>query len=140
MSLSAEAVTKILENRFDWYSARAVLRQAAERIGVPAAGPFDAKALGGLAETLPSLGNHVEGVIAALRQAAEGTGKPAAPAAHSPKAAEPAAAPAQPAVSPSAPATAEAPAGDAPAGEAPTADASAADGGDGGHKDAKKKK
>ena len=38
MSLSAEAVTKILEARFDWYSARAVLRQAAERIG--ASSPF----------------------------------------------------------------------------------------------------
>lgn len=129
MSLSAEAVTKILEHRFDWYSARAVLRQAAERIGVPAAGPFDAQALGGLADTLPSLGNHVEGVIAALRHAAEATGKPAAPG-PAPKAAEPAAAPAHPAAAHPA----------APAAEAPTAETSAADGGDGGHKDAKKKK
>lgn len=112
MSLSAEAVTKILESRFDWYSARAVLRQAAERIGAPAGGPFDAKAIGGLADALPALGTHVEGVVAALRNAAESAGKPAAAPAPAPKAAEPAPA------AVAAPAEAEAPAGDAPAGDA----------------------
>lgn len=112
MSLSAEAVTKILESRFDWYSARAVLRQAAERIGAPAGGPFDAKAIGGLADALPALGTHVEGVVAALRNAAESAGKPAAPAAPAPKAPEPAPAPAADAA-PAEAAAAEAPAGDA---------------------------
>jgi hypothetical protein len=109
MSLSAEAVTKILESRFDWYSARAVLRQAAERIGAPAAGPFDAKALGGLADALPALGTQVEGVVAALRNAAESAGKAAPAHAPAPKAAEPA---------PSAEPAAEAATADAPGGDA----------------------
>jgi hypothetical protein len=81
MSLSAEAVTKILEARFDWYSARAILRQAAERIGTPAGGPFDAKALNGIADALPSLATHVEATANALRQAADAAGvKAPAPA------------------------------------------------------------
>ena len=130
MSLSAEAVTKILENRFDWYSARSVLRQAAERAGVPAAGPFDAKALGGLADALPGVGNHVEAIVAALRHAAESAGKPAAAA---PKL-EPVAAPK---VEPAAAPPAAAPIAEAPAAE--PADA-AGDAGDAGHKDSKKKK
>jgi len=119
MSLSAEAVTKILETRFDWYSARAVLRQAVERIGAPTGGPFDAKALNGIADALPALATHVEATAAALRQAAE-----AAPS----KAPAPKAAPEPP------PAANDAQAGDAsPSGVA-------AEGGGEEKRDAKKKK
>ncbi|MCK6574680.1 hypothetical protein L6V77_26705 [Myxococcota bacterium] len=125
MSLSAEAVTKILEARFDWYSARAILRQAVERSGAPAGGPFDAKALNGIADALPALATHVEATAAALRQAADAAGsKASAPAPAAPKAApEP-----PPAATEAAP----------PAGDAPPAEV-VAEGGDE-KRDAKKKK
>ena len=84
MSLSAEAVTRILETRYDWYSARAVLKSAAERAGVAAAGPFDAKALQGLADALSHVDTHVEKAVGALRQAADTLGKPAAAAPKAP--------------------------------------------------------
>jgi hypothetical protein len=130
MSLSAEAVTKILEARFDWYSARAVLRQAVERIGAPAGGPFDAKALNGIADALPALATHVETTAAALRLAADAAGSKApAPA---PKPAVEAA-PAAPE-----PAAEASPAPAAEANIAPAAEA-VADGGDE-KRDAKKKK
>ncbi len=113
-------------SRFDWYSARAVLRQAVERIGAPAGGPFDAKALNGIADALPSLATHVEATANALRQAADAaTAKAPAPA---PKPAVSEPAPAGPAeAAPVVPA-------DVPAGESP------ADGGDDAKRDQKKKK
>lgn len=110
MSLSAEAVTRILETRYDWYSARNVLKAAAERAGVAASGPFDAKALQGLADALSQVDTHVEKAVSALRQAAESAGSQDKPAAAAPKAPTPApaaeAAPAAPAAAESAPAEA----------------------------------
>lgn len=84
MSLTADAVTQILETRYDYYSARVVLKQAAERAELDAAGPFDAAALGKLADVLLVLGDRVEETAAALKAAGEGgrkkTEAPAAPA------------------------------------------------------------
>ncbi len=70
MSLTAEAVTQILESRYDWYSARAVLRMAATTAGVDPNGPFDARALDALATALLQVGQRVESTAAGLREAA----------------------------------------------------------------------
>ena len=69
MSLSADAVTRILEGRFDWYSARVTLKAAAERAGLSAAGPFDAKALEDLADAVALVATQTDAVAAALRAA-----------------------------------------------------------------------
>ena len=76
MSLSAEAVVRIFESRFDWYSARIVLRAAAEQSSVSADGPFDATVLGKLADALPKLSDHVEALVAAVRSAADAQTSP----------------------------------------------------------------
>lgn len=75
MSLTAEAVTHILESRYDWHSARVVLRQAAQHAGLDPAGPFDAGQVEALAEALLKIGDRVEGVAAGLRAAAAEAGK-----------------------------------------------------------------
>jgi hypothetical protein len=91
VSLTAEAVTQILEGRYDWYSARAVLRLAAGAAGLDPAGPFDARQVEALADALLKTGDRVEKTAAGLREAAARTAAPSkAPAADAPAQAEPA--------------------------------------------------
>jgi hypothetical protein len=83
VSLTAEAVTQILESRYDWYSARAVLRMAATTAGLDPSGPFDARQVDALANALLKVGQRVESTAAGLREAAAKTDpakKPAPPA------------------------------------------------------------
>ncbi len=70
MSLSADAVIGILEDRYDYYSARTVLKQAAEAIGLDAKGPFDGPATKKLADAVARSGHRVDTVVAQLREAA----------------------------------------------------------------------
>ncbi len=72
MSLSAKAAISILETRYDYYSARSVLKEAAAQAGADAGGPFDA---GALADALLVVGERCDVVAEALRNA--GGGKPA---------------------------------------------------------------
>lgn len=74
MSLTADAVTRILETRYDYLSARVVLKKVAETAGLSADGPFDAAAAGKLADALLAAGDHVEETAAALRAAAADAG------------------------------------------------------------------
>lgn len=89
MSLSAEAALRILERRFDYHSARVILKQAAARLGVDAAGPFDG---GPLADAVLAVGGRADAVAAALREG-DGGGAP-------PRAEKKAAAPEPPAPAP----------------------------------------
>ena len=90
MSLSAAAVISILEARYDYYSARIALSEAAAAAGLDAKGPFDGAAVKKLADAVAT-GHRAEEVAGALREAAPVGGggkkpsaKKAAPAAEAP--------------------------------------------------------
>ncbi len=68
MTVTAEAVARILESRYDWYSARVKLKEAANAAGVGADGPFDAGQVQSLADALARVGE--EAVAHRLRAAA----------------------------------------------------------------------
>ena len=70
MSLSADAVTRIFEGRYDWSSARVMVKAAAAHAGADLAGPLDANALSALADSIAVLGDHVDALVKALRNAA----------------------------------------------------------------------
>ena len=70
MSLSADAVTRIFEGRYDWSSARVMVKAAAAHAGADLAGPLDANALSALADSIAILGDHVDALVKALRNAA----------------------------------------------------------------------
>ncbi len=85
MSLSAAAVISILEGRYDYHSARAVLKQSTDTAGLEAKGPFDGPAVKKIADAVSRSGTRVDDVVAALREAAPAAGakkgaKKAAPA------------------------------------------------------------
>lgn len=75
MSLSPEAVIRILESRYDHLSARAVFQQIVEKSGVDAKGPYDGAAANKLASALLEVGNRVDATAASLREGASGGGK-----------------------------------------------------------------
>jgi hypothetical protein len=90
VSLSADAVIRILEGRYDHYSARVVLKEAANAAGLDPAGPFEPAAAKKLATEVSRSGSRVDAVVAELRSAAAESGKKA-PAKKAPaKKAEPA--------------------------------------------------
>jgi hypothetical protein len=111
VSLTADAALLILEGRYDYASARVILKAAATKAGLDPKGPFDAEAL---ADSVLAVGERADGVVAALRAQKS-----------APKAKKPAPKPAPTPVA-EAPPEAESPAADeAPAGEP---EASAEDG------------
>ena len=126
MSLSADAVIRILEGRYDYYSARIVLKEAAVDAGLDPKGPFDAAAAKKLATAVSRSGSRVDAVVAGLRAAAaDAGGSKKAPAKKAPAKAAP---------SPEAAAEEAADAGDA----APAGDGEG--GGGGGAKRSRRKK
>jgi hypothetical protein len=58
VTVTAEAVARILETRYDWYSARVKLKEAANAAGVGADGPFDAGQVQSLADALARAGEE----------------------------------------------------------------------------------
>ena len=76
MSLTADAALLILEGRYDYASARVILKAAATRAGLDPKGPFDAEAL---ADAVLTVGQRVDDVAAALR-ARKSAAKPPKPA------------------------------------------------------------
>jgi hypothetical protein len=58
VTVTAEAVARILESRYDWYSARVKLKEAASAAGVGADGPFDAGQVRSLADALARAGEE----------------------------------------------------------------------------------
>ena len=74
MSLSLDVALRILEKRYDYVSARVILKAAATHAGLTAAGPFDGAAL---ADAVLAVGDRVDAVAEALRA---GDGARAAPA------------------------------------------------------------
>jgi hypothetical protein len=90
--MTADEVLLALQGRYDYYSARTVLKHIAASAGVSSDGPFDGAAVGKLADALLSDGSRVNPVVDALREAAS-SAKPAAkkPAAKKPAAEKPAA-------------------------------------------------
>lgn len=110
MSLSADAVVRILEGRYDYYSARTILKEAAAAAGLDPGGPFDPAATKKLATEVSRSGSRVDAVVAELRGAGAGGDAKPAPAA---KAAAPKADPdPAPEAAPAADAAEEAAAGD----------------------------
>ena len=70
---SYNEVLSVLEKRYDHYSARVVLGQAAEKAGFAADKKgFEPDELKELAAAIASIGTHVEAVVAALNELAEG--------------------------------------------------------------------
>lgn len=92
VSVTANAALVILQARYDFHSARAVLSTAANAAGIDAKGPFDAKALAALADAVRGADDSAAAVAEALRGAG-GTpaAKKPAPAAERPAAEKPAA-------------------------------------------------
>ena len=91
MSLTANEVISLLEQRYDYSSARTIFRTTCAQAGVNAAGPFDANALEKLIAALLRVGDRVDGVISGLRAASAPKvkpqpAKPAVPKAAAPKA------------------------------------------------------
>lgn len=58
MTLTADAVARLLESRYDWYSARVKLREAAQAAGIGHEGPFDATGVHALAEAIAKAGEE----------------------------------------------------------------------------------
>ncbi len=73
--MTADDVLLVLQGRYDYYSARTVLKQISAAAGVSADGPFDGAAVGKLADALLSEGQRVDAVVDALREAAAGAKK-----------------------------------------------------------------
>ncbi|MCB9545038.1 MAG: hypothetical protein H6706_04005 [Myxococcales bacterium] len=120
MSVSADAVLLILQSRYDYQSARAVLKIAATHAGLDPAGPFEGAAI---AKAILAVGEGVAGVAEALRKAGKAEPAKAEPAkAEAPKAEPPKAEP--PKAAPPEAAPAEAPKADdaAPAEQAEAGD------------------
>ncbi|MFN3201741.1 MAG: hypothetical protein ACE366_25275 [Bradymonadia bacterium] len=106
MSLTADAVTRILEQRYDYLAARVVLKTAASKSGLSAEGPFDGKGVEAIAAYIEANGSRVSTLVEALKAAAAGGGKATAKATAKPAAKKD-----------------EAPAEEAPAEEAPAEEA-----------------
>jgi len=93
--MTADEVLLVLQGRYDYYSARTVLKEISAAAGVSADGPFDGAGVGKLADALLSGGQRVDAVVDALREAAAGAKK--APAKKAAPAKKPAAAEKKPA-------------------------------------------
>ena len=78
MTLTADAVARLLESRYDWYSARVKLREAAQAAGIGHEGPFDAAGVNALADAIAKAGE--EALSQRVRAAAPAKAAPPAPA------------------------------------------------------------
>ena len=86
MSVKADAVLAILQSRYDYYSARAVLSSAAASTGIKKAGPFDGAALATLADAMRAADDSAGAVAEAVRNAGAAPAKKPEPAKAAPKA------------------------------------------------------
>lgn len=127
VSVSAHAVLLILQSRYDYLSARTVLKAAAAQAGVNPAGPFDAAALQQLATGLLTVGVGVAKVAEALRTAAAPAHREKAPAAPPPVVVAEPEPPKAPPAEPQAQAAEAAPTEEAAAAEDPAAEDAADD-------------
>jgi hypothetical protein len=78
VTLTADAVARLLESRFDWYSARVKLREAAQAAGSGHEGPFDAEGVHALADAIAKSGE--EALSHRVRAAAPAKATPPTPA------------------------------------------------------------
>ncbi len=127
-----ENLLAVMESRFDFSSARAILSEALTRARVAGRKDFGADDLRAVAAVLPLLAARTEAIVAKLGELADGMGR-------SGKAPKPAAepAPAEAAPAEDAPAAEAEPSEEAPAGDEPADPASAeggAESGEGGEK------
>ena len=79
MSVKADAVLAILQSRYDYYSARAVLSSAAASTGIKKDGPFDGAALATLADAMRAADDSAGAVAEAVRNAGGAPAKKAEP-------------------------------------------------------------
>ena len=129
-----ENLLAVMESRFDFSSARAILAEALTRARVAGRKEFGADELRAVAAVMPMLAGRTETLVARLAELADGMGR-SGKAAPKP-AAEPAVEPAPVEASPEAEREPgdDAPAGDEPAGDEPAAEAGAEAGEGGGEK------
>lgn len=100
--VSHEDITRALEQRFDYYSARYILREALKSATLSEKPSYDEQEVAALATALSGMETRVEGVVARLRSLSAG-----APAAPAPEPAAPAVEPAAPVADAAAPEGAE---------------------------------
>jgi len=93
VTLTADAVARLLESRYDWYSARVKLREAAQAAGIGHEGPFDAEGVHALADAIAKSGE--EALSHRVRAAAPAKAAPPPPAPSEPEPESDASAPAE---------------------------------------------
>ncbi|MBM4387218.1 MAG: hypothetical protein FJ088_05730 [Deltaproteobacteria bacterium] len=72
---SQELLLAILETRYDYFSARVILKEALQAANLTEKKSYDPEEIGSLSDALGKIGDRIDGVVAKLKELQSGGGE-----------------------------------------------------------------